>query len=217
MKTLLSSLCIALLIPLGAQAQTTPAKTPSKKATPPAAEPAKPKVRLMTRDQLRRCINLKSENATEAAGLNKDKAAFEADYNALLSERASFIAKKDEREATAKAILAENAALSEETKELQKPVERSEREAMEERRKAYNLRVAAIGKRIDEYNAGKDAMIEQSKKLQPLLDAIDARKTEMNRRIEDHQLALEEWQVECSNKPYAEADEAAIMKEKASK
>jgi len=217
MKRVLISLCVSALFPVLAQAQTAPAKPVKKPAatTAKAAEPAKPKIRLMTKDQLRKCLALNEENGVENLAIDAEKAKFEAEFAAIKDEIAAFKKQGEWLQTTRDAILKEQTEMQAEAVELGKPVERSERAAREQRMKDFEERRLANGKRIDEYNATMKTYTEGKTIIDPRIDANNAWKKKLADRVDEHNYARESWQAECANRPYDEADEIAIKKEKA--
>jgi hypothetical protein len=215
MKRVLISLCLSALFPVLAQAQTAPAKPVKKPAATAAkaAEPAKPKIRLMTKDQLRKCLALNEENGVENLAIEAEKTKFEADFGTLKEEIAAFAKQGEWLQTTREAILKEQTEMQAEAVELGKPVERSERAARELKVKDFEERRLANGKRIDEYNATMKTYGVGKAVIDPRIDASNAWKKKLTDRVDEHNYARESWQAECANRPYDEADEVAIKKE----
>jgi hypothetical protein len=215
MKRALISLCVGALLPVLAQAQTTNAK-PAKKPAATAAtatEGGKPKSRLLTKDQLRKCLKLNEENGIEDTAIGAEKVKFDAEREKIVIEKAALLKQSEELQATSKSILDEQKAMMEEAKEFEKPVPRSERTAAEEKRKDFNARAANNSKRTDEYNATKSIYNKAKEELDPRIDANNAFSKTLQSRAEEHGYALESWQAECADRPYMDADEIAIKKE----
>ncbi|MGI9133254.1 MAG: hypothetical protein ACR2I0_04815, partial [Rhodoferax sp.] len=82
---------LTCLMPLLAPAQSTVAAPgkPAKAGTAAVAEPAKPKPRLLTRDQLRRCFQMADDNRQEKAAIDAEIADFEKERAALEGETAT--------------------------------------------------------------------------------------------------------------------------------
>ena len=221
MNRLAISLCLAVLLPLTAMAQSeappkTAAKAAAKKpAAATAAEPAKPKPRLLTLEQLRKCYGIKDEMAAGDKALKAEGAGFEEERAAILRDQAELQSRIDARNASAAAIKAEQAALLAIAEEFKKPADKPDREAMEAKLKDYNARAEASGQRVDEFNAGKTPLVEMKNKLDQRIEASNAKKRKLQTMAEDHNLAVEEYQSACVNRPFLEADEAAILKERA--
>jgi DNA repair exonuclease SbcCD ATPase subunit len=216
MKRIAIFLCVAALVPMASLAQTSaPAKAAAKKPAATAAEPSKPKPRPLTRDQLRKCYDLGDEIAAGEAQLKALRLGFEEERAVVLRDQADLKQRIEARNAAATAIKNEQAALVALGESLKKPDEKLDRAALEAMFKDYNARFDANGKLIDEYNAGKAPLIELQTKLEPRIDASNAKMKELNAKIEDHNLALEEKRAECDNKLVLDTDEAAVIKERA--
>ena len=224
MKRIAISLCLAGLLPLTALAQTAapakaPAKTAAKKpaAAASAAEPAKPKPRLLTLEQLRKCYGIKDEITAGEAVIKTETAAFEEERTTLLREQAELQTRIDARSASAAAIKAEQAVLLAMAEEYKKPSEKADAAAKDAMLKDYSARAEANGKKIDEFNAGKTPLIETKDKLDLRIEANNAKKRKLKTMVEDHNLAIEEYQGSCINRPFLDADEATVLKERAQK
>lgn len=215
MKRVLISLCMSALFPVMVQAQTATAKPAKKPAAAPAAaaDAAKPKVRLLSKDQLRKCLKLNEENGIENNAIEAEKAKFEADFASVKDEIAAFTKKGEWLQTTRAAILKEQTELAAEVKELEKPVERSERAAHEQRLKTFEERRQANGVRIDEYNTTMKTYTAAKATLDPRIEASNAWKKKLADRVDEHNYALESWQAECKDRPYIDTDEIAIRKE----
>jgi hypothetical protein len=229
MKRILVSFCVAALFPLVAQSQTStdaPAKAvkTTKQKAADTTDPKKSKPRFLTRDQLRRCLKLKDDNSAENLVVVAEKTKFEAEHAALVVEKAAALKQNAELEARAKVIIAEQAELRQIAKEFEKPPEKDQdadresdrdREAEAAKRTAYGVRAAANNKSVEEFNAAKKALGATKSLLDPRILASDAQAKIVQHRVEEHNYALEDWRAECADRPYAEADETAIRKEKA--
>lgn len=217
MKQFLFTLCIAALGASAAFSQTVapaPGKSSGKKPVAPASA-AQPKPRLLTLDQLRRCFKLNDDNATEAEVLKAEKAQFEEEHGRLVADQAALLKRSEILKAEAKAVVTEQEELVIAAKEFAQPVERSEVKATEARRVAYNERIEINKKRVDDFNAAKDAFNAAKAQFDPRIEASNARSKALQHRIEEHNYGLEDWRAECANRPYSDADEALIKKEKA--
>ena len=215
MNRFLISACLIALTPLAAQAQTAaPAKPSAKKPAATPVEPSKPKVRLMTLEQLRKCFKLKDDNAAEGAALEAEKIAVEQARAKLQEDRAAILKQSETLQAESLAIVNEQTTLREAAKEFEKPVERADKDEAEAKRVKFNALLEANSKRTEAFNTARIAF--NSAKVQ-----LDERIAESNKsmkafqtRVDEHNYGLEDWKAECANRPYAEADEALIMKER---
>jgi len=209
---------LALVVAVAAQAQTTTnpkAKVDPKnnKVSNPVVE--KPKPKLMTRDELRACIDQQEANAKEAEAIKTEQASYKANADKLKSEKAAVeageaaLAKQvSDVKAEKEAIVASHTALTAEAPKLSK-------EDLKARNDAYTARVNGFNTMFD---GVKTADAEQSAKRKAFADKVDALDAQF-KSIEDRQEkyfdAADKWKAECQNKAYDENDEKAIRKEKA--
>jgi len=205
------TLCLALMLPLAAHAQTSaPAKD---KPAAKAAAPVKPKVRLMTRDELRTCLKEKEENRAENAAIEQEKTGFTQEREALVQDKDALLKRTAELDSSAKLVIAERDELMAQQKEFEKPVEKAEVKAMEAKRVAFNERAAAHGAKVDAYNAQKREYDKVKLALDTRIDANNARGRALKTRADSFNETVESYSVNCLNKPYDVADEAAVKKE----
>ena len=236
MKKTLISLCIAALFPAFALAQATPAPakpaSPAKKAAPAAkkapgtkvvesADGSAPKGRLLSKDQLRKCLALNDENGAENTAIGEEKAKFEADRDAILKVKDDLLKESEGLQTSAKEIVAEQEALKEERKAFDDPelgkksMSKSEQAAFKAKADSYNQRATANGHRAEAYNVAKAEYNVKKTQFDPRIDANNAWAKKLQSRVDELGYAVEGWKAECANRPYMEADEIAIKKEKA--
>lgn len=219
MKQVLTCLCLATVFPCAALAQSSgslPPSNTSKKpsvSAPKAAEPAKPKQRLMTLDQLRRCMKLANENATEAVALTKERVDVETERAKLMEEKGALQTRSETLQAEGKAIVEEQAELLEGSKELAKLAEKSDLKEAEAKRLSHNVRIDSNRQRVDDFNASRIAIKTTKDALDPRIEASNVRLKKFQNSVEEHNYGVEDWKAECANRPYAEADEVIIKKE----
>ncbi|MBC7916742.1 MAG: hypothetical protein H7Y28_02925 [Rhodoferax sp.] len=206
MKRLLLTLCVAMALPAMAQSQ--PAKPASSKKTT-----AKPKIAIMTRDELRACFKQQASNSDENATINREKDAFQQERNVIVADKDGLLKRSIALGDMAKDIQTEGAKLLEAQKEFEQPVPKSEIKAAEARRIEFNDRVAAHQRKVDAYNTDKKPFNEAKDALDARIEANNARGKVLLERSEKYNDAVDEWKASCSNKPYDVADEAAVKKE----
>ncbi|WP_457424563.1 hypothetical protein [Roseateles sp. P5_E7] len=209
---------LVLVFAVSAQAQVinnTKAKVDPKnnKVSNPVVE--KPKPKLMSRDELRACINLQDGNTKEALALKTEQTAFEVNEAKIKAEKVTLdageaaLAKQfSEVKAEKEAILAAHAALTAEAPKLEKADLKARNEAYMARTNAFNAM----------FDAMKAADAEQSVKRKAFNEKIDARDAQFKTvkdREEKYFDADDKWKAECSKKLYDENDEKAIRKEMA--
>jgi len=216
MKRILLPLTLVLAVSAQAQITTnTKAKVDPKnnKVSNPVVE--KPKVKLMSRDELRACIDQQDANSKEAEAIKADQAAYKANAESLKAEKANIeageaaIAKQvAEVKAERDAILQAHDALTAEAPKLEKA-------ELKARNEAYQARATAFGTLVDGVKTADAAQAVKRKAFSEKVDALDAQFKAIEDRTEKHFDASDKWKAECQNKPYDENDEKAIRKEKA--
>jgi hypothetical protein len=209
---------LALVLAVSAQAQVT--NNPKAKVDPKnnkVANPVveKPKPKLMSREELRACIEQREANSAEAAAIKNDQAAYKANADALKAEKATVEAGESElakKVAAVKAekegILAEHAAIAAEAPKLKKEELKARNEAYLKRTTDFNAMFEAVKAADAEQGAKRKAFGDK-------VDALDAQFKAIEERTEKHFDANDKWKAECSNKAYDENDEKAILKERA--
>lgn len=212
MKRLLISVCVALALPTLALSQTT-GSAPAKAAAKKVAPAAKPKLVLMTRDQLRACFKTKAVNSLENVAIEEEKTAFQQERNEIITSKDALLKQTNALDEKAKAILAERTELMAAQKEFEKPVSKDEAKAAEVRRLEFNERAAAHDRRIEAFNTEKQPYTALKQALDARIEANNARGKTLIARTEKYNDAIDEWRTDCSNKPYDIADEAAVKKE----
>lgn len=216
MKRILLPLALVFAVAAQAQVINNPkAKVDPKnnKVSNPVVE--KPKPKLMSRDELRACIDLQEANNKEALAVKAEQSEFEANEAKIKAEKVTLDAGEaalgkqvTEVKAERDAILAAHAALTAEAPKLSKA-------DLKARNDAYTARTTAFNAMFE---AAKAAEVEQSAKRKAFNEKIDARDAlfkAVKEREEKYFDADDKWKAECQNKAYDENDEKAIRKEKA--
>jgi hypothetical protein len=216
MKRILLPLTLVLAVSAQAQITTnTKAKVDPKnnKVANPVVE--KPKAKLMSREELRACIDQREANAAEANAIKNEQAAYKANADALKAEKATVEAGEAELgkkiaavKAEKEAILAEHAALTAEAPKMEKA-------ALKARNEAYMKRTADFNTMFESVKAADAEQGVKRKAFGEKVDALDAQFKAIEERTEKHFDANDKWKAECSNKAYDENDEKAILKERA--
>ena len=179
-----------------------------------APEGAKPRPRLLTIDQLRRCMKLKEDSAAEGVAVEGENTAVELERAKIVEDRTALQKLVADRDLEAKAIVAEQAAIVANAKEFEKPVDKSEMAALNEKRIRHNGMVEANKTRVDDFNASRNVLNATSSQLDQRIAASNARLKAVGARVDEHNYNLEDWKADCMNRPYDEADEATILKER---
>lgn len=224
----LAALALAAALSSGAVvAQTAPAKpaakpaakAPAKSAAKEAPAPAKPKQKLLTRDELRACMDRQDANKVEAKALEEAEAQLGPDREAIMKEADAIKAREKELIAEQDAIQADMAAMgkrAEEVKEQMKKLSKKEAQALAA---DYQKQADEVNARIEPHNNKRKAFREaiQAANLDARIEAFNKKKDDVSTRFDKLGDAQDAWRAECGNKPYDEADEIAIKKERAAK
>jgi hypothetical protein len=209
---------LALVFAVSAHAQTpnnTKVKIDPKnnKVSNPVVE--KPKPKLMSRDELRACIDQQEANSKEADAIKAEQASYKANAEKLKAEKATVEAGEaalgkqiSEMKAEKEGILATYAALTAEAPKLSK-------EDLKARNEAYLARTTAFNSSFDAVKAADAEQSGRRKAFSDKVDALDAQFKALEERTEKHFDGNDKWKAECQNKAYDENDEKAIRKEKA--
>jgi len=218
MKRILLPLTLVLAVSAQAQITNNPkAKVDPKnnKVSNPVVEKAKPKVNLMSREELRACIDQRESNSAEAAAIKTEQASYKANADALKAEKATVEAGEAELgkkiaavKAEQESIVAEHAAIAAEASKLKK-------EELKARNEAYLKRTVDFKTMFEAVKAADAEQGAKRKAFGDKVDALEAQFKAIEERTEKHFDATDKWKAECSNKAYDENDEKAILKERA--
>ncbi|WP_422014495.1 hypothetical protein [Roseateles sp.] len=216
MKRILLPLTLVLAVAAQAQVTTNPkAKVDPKnnKVSNPVVE--KPKPKLMTRDELRACLDLQEANTKEAEAIKVEQAAYKANAEKLKTEKPALEAGEVELGKQVDSIKAEKESILKDHEALTAEAPKLSKADLKARNEAYTARAEAFGTKVD---ALKAADVEQGAKRKAFsenIDALDAQFKGIEERMEKHYDATDKWKAQCTNKSYDENDEKAIRKEKA--
>lgn len=215
MKRILLSTCIAALLPAMALAQTANpnAKVDPKnnKVSTPVVE--KPKVKLMTRDELRSCMIQQRDNVTEAQQIKTLQAEQKTAREALVAENTEMGKRQDELVARVATIKAEQEDILKEHAAIQAEGAKMEAEALKARQLAYLARAKAFDEKVDAHNKAKDAFVGERKSLDARIDAHNKAQKDLAERADAYLDKNDAWRTGCMNKSYDENDEIALKKE----
>lgn len=213
MKRFLLCAVLAATLPALAQTANPNAKVDPKnnKVSRPVVE--KPKVKLMTRDELRSCMQKFEANNSAAIEIKAAQATH-------AKERAELVSAKDELNQRGQAIGAEAGQLKAEREAVIK-LNETLKEQLPKMEKAdaakaladYQTRAAALDARIDAFNNGKRQYDADAKIFDGKVEAHNKTTEPLRQRTDTHLDQVDEWKAQCSNKPYDEADELAVRKE----
>lgn len=216
MKRILLPLALVFAVSAQAQITTNPkAKVDPKnnKVANPVVE--KPKVKLMSRDELRACIDQQEANSKEAEAIKADQAAYKASAEQLKAEKVTLEASEAALGKQVDTVKAEKEAILKEHETLTAEAPKLEKAELKARNEAYLARTNAFGTMVDAVKAADAEQGVKRKAFSAKVDALDAQFKAIEERTEKHYDANDKWKAECGNKPYDENDEKAIRKEKA--
>lgn len=209
---------LTLVVAVAAQAQVT--NNPKAKVDPknnkvsnPVVE--KPKVKLMSRDELRACIDQQEANAKEADAIKAEQASYKANAEKLKAEKATIEAGEAALAKQVADVKAEKEAILKAHETLTAEAPKLDKAELKARNDAYTARTMAFGGMIDAVKAADAEQATKRKAFSEKVDALDAQFKGIEERTEKHFDASDKWKAECQNKPYDENDEKAIRKEKA--
>lgn len=214
MKRILLCALVAAALPVLAQVTTNPnAKVDPKnnKVSRPVVE--KPKVKLMTRDELRACLVQFDKNETDAKEIKAAQASNLEERSGLVKAKEDLLKEGSELDASATALKAERADLVKAQDEIKEKLPKLERAAAEALLNDYKARAAAHDVKVEAYNASKTKYAATAKDFDAKIEAHNKSSKELVARTDAHLDAVEDWKAECSKKSYDEADEIAIRKE----
>lgn len=209
---------LTLVIAVSAQAQitnNTKAKVDPKnnKVANPVVE--KPKAKLMSRDELRACIDQQDANSKEAEAIKVEQAAYKANAETLKAEKASIEAGEATLAKQVADVKAERDAIMKAHETLTAEAPKLEKAELKARNEAYQARTAAFAPMVDAVKVTDAEQGAKRKAFSDKVDALDAQFKGIEDRTEKHFDASDKWKAECQNKAYDENDEKAIRKEKA--
>jgi hypothetical protein len=209
---------LVLVIAVSAQAQittNTKAKVDPKnnKVSNPVVE--KPKAKLMSREELRACIDQQDANSKEAEAIKAEQASYKANAEKLKAEKATLEAGEAALGKQVADVKAEREAIMKTHETLTAEAPKLSKEDLKARNEAYQARANAFGPMVDAVKAADAEQATKRKAFSDKVDALEAQFKAIEDRTEKHFDANDKWKAECSNKAYDENDEKAIRKEKA--
>jgi len=219
MKRFIISLAALALMPAFAQTTNLGAKVDPKnnKVSRPVVE--KPKVKLLSRDELRKCMDLSDANNVEADAVKGDQTAYKEFAASLKAERDALQKADEEGGRSMASLKAEREAILSEFANIQAYAAskdpRPDPEVLTARNKAYQTRAQAFDSAATKINEDISKNNEARKAFGTKVDALNASFKALEERQENHLDKVDTWKQECGNKQYDEEDEKAIKKERA--
>lgn len=213
MKRLLLCVALGAALPVLAQTANTAAKVDPKnnKVSRPVVD--KPKAKLMTRDELRSCLQQIDENNQQAEKIKAEQAATSQERSELLTAKEEMVKRAQALNTEAAALKTERDSLLALNESLKTELPKMEKDAAAKAVADYQARAAAMDKRIDAFNTGKTRYDGEGKEFDAKIEAHNKRTESLRQRTDAHLDKVDDWKANCANKPYDEADEAAVRKE----
>lgn len=214
--TLRTTAAVATLLACGlAFAQTT---TPAPKADAKNAKVSKPvvekpKQKLMTRDELRSCLQDDKTLTDENTSLKAKEKEVLAQRDALKAEKAEQDKGEQEMQTRSKDIKAEIEALNAFAADIQANAAKMEKDQLKAKQEEYQSRANTLQPKIDAFNKERNERAEKYKTFNDRVDAQAKALDDFNESVETLQDKRDDWKKRCVNRPYDEADELAVKKE----
>lgn len=216
---------LASLVHSTAYAQNAPTAKPAPKAAPksstkaaePAPAPKKPKDKLMTRDELRACLARRDDHTERAKAVAEQDKQLNAERADLLKQRDVIKAEQDGVTAAEAALKAESEELKKRFEELKDLLPKMNKKEQADARADYEGKAAKVNAQIEPHNTRKRALVAAAQAFEQRADAFNKRKDELSATADKLGDEQDAWRTECGNKPYDEADEKALLKEKEAK
>lgn len=197
-----------------AQATTVKVDPKNNKVGKPVVD--KPKVKLLTRDELRTCLVQDRELTAEANDIKVAEAQIVSDRNALKAQRAADDARDAEMTQQTPQLKLDIEALTKFANEFQADT-KLDKAALKLKQDEYAARSATLQARIDTHNKSLQDMRQARAAYNARAEAFTAALDAHNVRVEKHLDKYDAKDQLCKNKSYDEADEIAIKKEMAAK
>lgn len=222
MKRILLSLALAAALPavFPVYAQSGATANPNAKVDPknnkvgkPVVE--KPKVKLMTRDELRSCMDLNDANGKEAQSIKDGQATYKQESTELRNEKDALQKEEEAYTAQVAELKKEREAILKMNEDIKAAAPKMSKEELDAKRKEYEARAAKFDASAGPVIDGGKALEAKRKAFSDKVDKFNASFKVLEDRTEAHLDKTDAWKAECSNKSYDEADEAAIKKERA--
>jgi len=218
MKRLLIALAALALATAQAQVATNPnAKVDPKnnKVSRPVVE--KPKEKLMTRDELRACMDQRDANDAEAADINAQLQAYKDNTDKLKADRDRLEAATTAMNARVQTAKTEYDAIIKANEDFKAAAPKMEKADFEAKKKELSDRQTAFEAAREKIIADGNALSAEKEALGNNIDKHNENYKTLDDRRENQLDKVDAWKKDCSNKKYDENDEAVIKKERAAK
>ncbi len=218
MNTLRTIVAVAALATCGlALAQTSTTAKPDAKAPAKTSRPAeaKPKGKLLTRDELRACMMKNQALEDENVALKAKEKEVVAERDALKAFKAEQDQAEKDLNARGNQLKADIEAIKAFGAEIEAGAAKMEKAELKAKQEDYTARANALQPRIDAFNKERNERVEKYKGFNDRLDAQTKALDDFNERVETMNEDRAAWRKSCADKSYDEADEIAIKKEMA--
>lgn len=197
-----------------AQAATVKVDPKNNKVGKPVVE--KPKVKVMSRDELRFCLVQERDLVAEAKDIKAAETQIVSDRDALKAQRVIDDARDAEMTKETPQLKLDIEALAKFSTDAQADT-KLDKAGIKAKQDEYAARSVALQARIDEHNKGLQTLRAARTAYNTRAEAFTAGLDAHNARVEKHLDKYDTKDQACKNKSYDEADEIAIKKEMATK
>jgi len=197
-----------------AQATTVKVDPKNNKVGKPVVD--KPKVKLLSRDELRFCLVQDRDLTAEAKDIKLAEAQIVSDRDALKVQRAADDARDAELTQATPQLKVDIEALGKFATDFQADT-KLDKAAIKLKQEEYAARSTVLQARIDEHNKGLQSIRAARAAYNTRAEAFTAGLDTHNARVEKHLDKFDAKDLACKNKTYDEADEIALKKEMAAK
>lgn len=173
----------------------------------------KPKPKLMSREDLRACMISNDELDAENAALKQKDAEVRAERDAVKASKAEQEKAEAELQARGETLKNDIAAIKAFGAEIEGGAAKMEKAELKAKQEEYASRANALQPRIDAFNKERNDRVEANKAFNARVEAHTKALDDFNERVEVLTEKRMEWKNKCANRSYDEADEIAIRKE----
>lgn len=219
MKRILLPLTLVVAVAAQAQIINNPkAKVDPKnnKVSNPVVEKPKPKpANLMSREELRACLDLEDGNNKEAQAIKTEQASFKANEEKVKAERVANEAEDAALSQQVQGVKAEQQALMAEHAALVAEGPKMKEADFKARNTAFEARRAAFNDSLQKAKNDETARNAKRKSYDANVDALRAQFAALEERTEKYFDSNDKWKAQCQNKVYDENDLKAVRADKA--
>ena len=178
---------------------------------------AKPKEPIMTRDELRACMDTREANDAEVRAINALVSEYKAGAEKLKGDKAQLEKESADLEKRVTDTKADYEAIVKANEEFKVAGPKMEKADFEAKQKELKDRATAFEEGRNKLLADNTTLNERKVAFGTRIDELNAIQKSIEDRRDANLDKQDEWKAQCSKKKYDEADEAAIKKERAAK